>query len=98
MHGISTPAIIWKYMAPFLAENGFRVLVYGAFNFKLTVFNNSSSGDVDLFGRGYSEAPETAYNADLYTTQLALLLQHVQFSSAHIVGLSMVSHATCLPL
>ncbi|KAF8487791.1 alpha/beta-hydrolase [Gautieria morchelliformis] len=71
VHGISSPSLVWAYIAPFLAENGFRVLAY------------------DLFGRGYSEAPETVYNADLYTTQLALLLQHVQFASAHVIGMSM---------
>ncbi|KAF8588115.1 alpha/beta-hydrolase [Ramaria rubella] len=71
IHGISIPSLLWKYIGPFLAEKGFRVLIY------------------DLFGRGYSEAPDTTYNADLYTTQLALLLQHVQFEHAHIVGLSM---------
>jgi len=71
IHGISTPSLIWKNVAPYLAEHGFRVLAY------------------DLFGRGYSEAPDTVYNADLYTTQLALLLQHIQWPSAHIIGLSM---------
>ncbi|KAF8509122.1 alpha/beta-hydrolase [Hysterangium stoloniferum] len=43
----------------------------------------------DLYGRGYSEAPEVVYNADLFITQLALLLQHVKFEHAHVVGLSM---------
>ncbi|OSD03485.1 alpha/beta-hydrolase [Trametes coccinea BRFM310] len=28
IHGISTPAITWKVLAPYLAEQGFRVLVY----------------------------------------------------------------------
>ncbi|KAI9063015.1 alpha/beta-hydrolase [Trametes sanguinea] len=28
IHGISTPAITWKEIAPYLAEQGFRVLVY----------------------------------------------------------------------
>ncbi|EJD43208.1 alpha/beta-hydrolase [Auricularia subglabra TFB-10046 SS5] len=43
----------------------------------------------DLFGRGYTDAPDVPYTAALYTTQLALLLQHVQWPKAHIVGLSM---------
>ena len=46
--------------------------------------------NLDLYGRGYSEAPDTIYNHDLYTTQLALLLQHIRWDSTHIVGLSMV--------
>ncbi|KIJ25926.1 hypothetical protein M422DRAFT_785375, partial [Sphaerobolus stellatus SS14] len=71
IHGISTPCVIWRNVAPYLAEHGLRVLVY------------------DLYGRGYSEAPETIYNHDLYTTQLALLLQHIRWDSTHIVGLSM---------
>ncbi|KIJ53182.1 hypothetical protein M422DRAFT_64720 [Sphaerobolus stellatus SS14] len=71
VHGISTPSLIWRNVGPYLAKNGFRVLLY------------------DLYGRGYSEAPDTPYNPDLYATQLALLLQYVRWDSAHIVGLSM---------
>ncbi|KAI0326699.1 alpha/beta-hydrolase [Cubamyces sp. BRFM 1775] len=43
----------------------------------------------DLYGRGYSDAPQTTYDANLYTTQLALLLQYVGWSKADIVGVSM---------
>ncbi|KAI5120314.1 hypothetical protein M0805_000374 [Coniferiporia weirii] len=43
----------------------------------------------DLYGRGYSDAPCMPYNAGLYTTQLALLMQHVRWNKAHIVALSM---------
>ncbi|KAM5534445.1 hypothetical protein V8D89_011912 [Ganoderma adspersum] len=43
----------------------------------------------DLYGRGYSDAPHTTYDAKLYTTQLALLLQYVGWSKANIVGVSM---------
>lgn len=45
---------------------------------------------LDHYGRGYSEAPETEYTANFYTTQLALLMQHLGWSQAHIVGVSMV--------
>lgn len=45
---------------------------------------------VDLYGRGYSDAPQVPYTAGLYTTQLALLLQHVRWEKAHVAGLSMV--------
>ncbi|KAF8757085.1 Alpha beta-hydrolase [Rhizoctonia solani] len=46
----------------------------------------------DLYGRGYSEAPDartTRYDVDLYITQLALLMQYVGWKKARIVGLSM---------
>jgi len=71
IHGISTPSITWKFIAPYLAERGFRVLLY------------------DLYGKGYSEAPKTVYNANLFITQLALLLQYVRWDNTHVVGFSM---------
>ncbi|KDQ63984.1 hypothetical protein JAAARDRAFT_27662 [Jaapia argillacea MUCL 33604] len=43
----------------------------------------------DLYGRGYSEAPQTTYDASLYTTQLALLMQHIKWDKAYIAGVSM---------
>jgi len=43
----------------------------------------------DLYGRGYSDAPWLPYDVSLYTTQLALLMQHVKWERAHIAGLSM---------
>ncbi len=43
-----------------------------------------------MYGRGYSDAPHTTYDVNLYTTQLALLLQYVGWSKADIVGVSMV--------
>lgn len=47
----------------------------------------------DLYGRGYSDAPQTTYDAGLYTTQLALLMQHVGWDKACIAGVSMVRHS-----
>jgi pimeloyl-ACP methyl ester carboxylesterase len=44
----------------------------------------------DLYGRGYSDAPNTIYDPSLYATQLALLMQHIQWNKAYIVGVSMV--------
>jgi len=44
---------------------------------------------LDLYGRGYSDAPETTYDSTLYTTQLALLMQYLKWDKANIVGLSM---------
>ncbi|KAG6836090.1 hypothetical protein H0H93_011502, partial [Arthromyces matolae] len=43
----------------------------------------------DLYGRGYSDAPQTTYDAQLYTIQLALLMQHLQWEKAIIAGVSM---------
>ncbi|KAJ7628957.1 Alpha/Beta hydrolase protein [Roridomyces roridus] len=44
----------------------------------------------DLYGRGYSDAPQNIpYDINLYVTQLALLLQHVGWNSTRIVGYSM---------
>ncbi|KAJ7438795.1 Alpha/Beta hydrolase protein [Mycena galericulata] len=44
----------------------------------------------DLYGRGYSDAPAgVAYDPQLYVTQLALLLQHVRWPRARLVGVSM---------
>ncbi|OBZ79344.1 Dihydrolipoyllysine-residue acetyltransferase component of acetoin cleaving system [Grifola frondosa] len=71
IHGISTPSIVWKAIAPYLAAHGLRVLVY------------------DLYGKGYSQAPKVKYDATLFITQLALLLQYIGWDNAHIVGFSM---------
>lgn len=44
---------------------------------------------LDLYGKGYSEAPKTAFDATLFVVQLALLLQYIRWDAAHIVGFSM---------
>ena len=44
----------------------------------------------DLYGRGYSDAPDVTYDVSLHTTQLALLMQHIRWDDAFLVGLSMV--------
>ncbi|KAG1743636.1 Alpha/Beta hydrolase protein [Suillus paluster] len=71
IHGLSIPAIVWKDVAPVLASQGYRVLLY------------------DLYGRGYSDAPQVTYDTTLHTTQLALLMQHIKWDNAFIIGLSM---------
>jgi pimeloyl-ACP methyl ester carboxylesterase len=43
----------------------------------------------DLYGRGYSDAPQLTYDPALYATQLALLMQHIKWDNAKIAGLSM---------
>ena len=45
---------------------------------------------IDLYGKGYSEAPGVAYDANLFTIQLALLMQYVKWQKATIIGFSMV--------
>lgn len=47
----------------------------------------------DLYGRGYSDAPLTTYDTNLYTNQLALLMQYLKWEKANIVGVSMVRRA-----
>jgi len=44
---------------------------------------------LDLYGRGYSDAPQTVYDSTLYTTQLAFLMQYLRWDKANVVGLSM---------
>lgn len=53
----------------------------------------------DHYGRGYSDHPIVPYNGPLYTTTLALLMNHVGFEKAHICGYSMVrlSHLPLKP-
>lgn len=46
---------------------------------------------LDLYGRGYSDAPQTTYDVNLFTIQLALLMQYLQWDKAMIAGVSMVS-------
>jgi pimeloyl-ACP methyl ester carboxylesterase len=91
IHGLSIPAMIWKNVAPQLASRGFRVLVYGMFLSKYVVFVIWFTFFVlsDLYGRGYSDAPQTTYDANLYTTQLALLMQHLRWDKALVAGVSM---------
>jgi len=45
---------------------------------------------LDLYGRGYTDAPDTVYDVNLYTIQTALLMQAVGWNKATIVGYSMV--------
>ncbi|KAI0798441.1 alpha/beta-hydrolase [Irpex lacteus] len=56
----------------------------------------------DIPGRGYSDAPDCAYDAQFYIVHLALLLQYVKWESANIIGYSMggavaVAFAATLP-
>ena len=44
---------------------------------------------LDLYRRGYSDAPQMTYDPNLYTIQLALLMQHLWWDKAAIVGVSM---------
>ncbi|KAH7887293.1 Alpha/Beta hydrolase protein [Phlebopus sp. FC_14] len=43
----------------------------------------------DLYGRGYSDAPQVTYDVSLHTMQLALLMQHIKWDKSFVVGLSM---------
>ncbi|KAH8828979.1 Alpha/Beta hydrolase protein [Flagelloscypha sp. PMI_526] len=43
----------------------------------------------DLYGRGYTEAPQTTYTTTFYTTQLALLMQYLKWDKTYVAGMSM---------
>lgn len=91
IHGITTPSIVWKDIAGSLVSNGFQVLLYGApvesmFNCLLLTYRPRP----DLYGRGYSEAPEFPSDPNLYAVQLALLLQYIGWENTDIVGFSIV--------
>ncbi|HNK62666.1 MAG TPA: alpha/beta hydrolase [Anaerolineales bacterium] len=43
----------------------------------------------DLFGRGYSDRPQTPYNVDLFVRQLKDLLDALNLKSVNLLGLSM---------
>ncbi|KAI9018540.1 Alpha/Beta hydrolase protein [Phycomyces nitens] len=43
----------------------------------------------DLWGRGYAEAPPHHYDESLYTTQVALVLQKIGWTSTDVVGVSL---------
>lgn len=93
VHGLSIPAITWSHIGPYLAERGFRVLVYGELwqaIYDIAIIGLLKTLFPDLYGKGYSEAPQIKYTPALFVTQLALLMQYIRWDSAHIVGFSMV--------
>lgn len=50
----------------------------------------------DLYGRGYSEAPDLPSDANLFGLQLALLLQYIGWESTDIVGFSIGGATTAI--
>jgi hypothetical protein len=44
---------------------------------------------VDLYGMGYSEAPQVTYDANLFLSQLSMLLQYLKWDNVYLVGSSM---------
>ena len=89
IHGLSIPSLIWKDVAPTLASRGYRVLLYGT-RVRMFFLAHQRSISADLYGRGYSDAPEITYDTSLYATQLALLMQHIKWPKAYVAGVSMV--------
>lgn len=70
-----------------------RVAIASCFMVCLSYSKNRSQAQTqcsDIYGRGYSDAPQTTYNPGLFSTQLALLMQHINWDKAVIVGVSMV--------
>ena len=43
----------------------------------------------DLYGRGFSDRPDTTYDLDLFSRQLLEIVNKLKFSQFHLVGLSM---------
>ncbi len=43
----------------------------------------------DLYGMGYSEAPQVTYDANLFLSQLSMLLQYLKWDNVYLVGSSM---------
>lgn len=92
VHGLSIPSIVWKDVAPVLASHGHHILLYGKFIRHGNSLSSYSDLSQDLYGRGYSDAPQVTYDVSLHTSQLALLMQHIKWDSAYIVGFSMASN------
>ena len=89
--GLAAPAAIWKDAVPALLPH-FRLLIYGELDQPTSLCNSLDCGIaiVDHYGRGYSDAPDTTYDTMFYLNELALLMQHVKFEKANLLGLSMV--------
>lgn len=51
---------------------------------------------IDLYGRGYSDAPQVPHDPNLYAIQLALLLQYLRWDSTDVVGFSLVRRSLAL--
>ena len=88
--GLSVPSIIWHHVGQILAKNGLCALIYSLCYPPFTCSLKVPEDFVDLYGRGYSDAPQTEYNRTLYITQVALLLQAIKWDKVSVVGLSMV--------
>lgn len=88
IHGLSVPAMIWKDVAPELASRGYRVLLYGEYHLPPCLITDWSML-LDLYGRGYTDAPKTSYNNLLYMNQLAFLMQYLHWQKAIFTGVSM---------
>ena len=44
----------------------------------------------DVTGRGYSQAPQIPHEPNVYSFQLAFLLQYIGWTKVNVVGFSMV--------
>jgi pimeloyl-ACP methyl ester carboxylesterase len=87
IHGLTIPSLISKDVAPTLISRGNRVLLYGKRDCVLVSVYNSITAD--LYGHGYSDAPEITFDASPYAAQLALLVQRVKWPDAYVGGISM---------
>ncbi|KAF9076158.1 Alpha/Beta hydrolase protein [Rhodocollybia butyracea] len=79
-------------------ETGKKIVLINGLSIPSIIWQNVSASLVtrgyrvllyDLYGRGYSDIPQTKYDRNLYVTQLALLMQHVNWDRAILAGVSM---------
>ncbi|KAJ0414066.1 putative alpha/beta hydrolase [Aspergillus carlsbadensis] len=97
VHGLGTPCIALGGMAEELVRKGYRVMIYGEHHScpRTARATLADARVVDLFGRGYSDAPnDLPFDARLYTTQLLLVLSSSPLSwtgtsAFHIIGFSL---------
>ncbi|MCC7117258.1 MAG: alpha/beta hydrolase [Anaerolineales bacterium] len=80
------------------SENGAPIVLTHGFSVPYFIFDETfkflcASGfrvlRYDLFGRGFSDRPKTAYDIHLFTRQLKGLLDAFNFKRVHLLGLSM---------
>lgn len=92
LHGIGTPCVALGDMAKTFVARGCRVMVFGECRGILESLRLTS---LDLFGRGYSDAPTgMPYDDRLYISQILLVLASSPLSwtgsaSFHILGYSL---------
>ncbi|KAI0889757.1 alpha/beta-hydrolase [Annulohypoxylon maeteangense] len=100
VHGISTPVVSLGDLGHEFANKGYRVMLFGNLRSPRSSKpkDQHQKGDlltdsvIDLFGRGYSDAPnDLDYDARLYVTQILLVLasSKLPWTTFHLIGYSL---------